>query len=59
MISLRHVQIMKRGNLESFDPPTRGHLDVMRRASLIVDELHVMIGVNPRRAAASFRSPRA
>ena len=46
---------MKRGiDAGSFDPPTRGHLDVMRRASLIVDELHVMIGVNPKKSGGFF-----
>jgi len=46
---------MKRGIYAgSFDPPTRGHLDVMRRASLIVDELHVMIGVNPKKSGGFF-----
>ena len=46
---------MKRGIYAgSFDPPTRGHLDVMRRASLIVDELHVMIGVNPKKIGGFF-----
>jgi cytidyltransferase-like protein len=37
---------MKRGIYAgSFDPTTRGHLDVIRRQPL-VDELHIMIGVN-------------
>lgn len=40
---------MKRGNYAgSFDPTTRGHLDVIRRACLIVDGLHIMIGANPK-----------
>ena len=48
-------KIMKRGIYAgSFDPATRGHLDVMRRASLIVDELHVMIGVNPKKSGGLF-----
>src|SRR5215468_11034805 len=38
----------------SFDPMTLGHLDVIRRASLIVDELHVMIGVNPKKSGGGF-----
>lgn len=46
---------MKRGIYAgSFDPVTRGHLDVIRRASLIVDELHVMIGVNPKKTGGFF-----
>jgi pantetheine-phosphate adenylyltransferase len=46
---------MKRGIYAgSFDPVTRGHLDVIRRASLIVDELHVMIGVNPKKSGGFF-----
>jgi pantetheine-phosphate adenylyltransferase len=46
---------MKRGIYAgSFDPTTRGHLDVIRRASLIVDELHIMIGVNPKKSSGFF-----
>jgi len=46
---------MKRGIYAgSFDPTTRGHLDIIRRASLIVDELHVMIGVNPKKSSGFF-----
>jgi pantetheine-phosphate adenylyltransferase len=46
---------MKRGIYAgSFDPATRGHLDVIRRASLIVDELHIMIGVNPKKSSGLF-----
>lgn len=46
---------MKRGIYAgSFDPTTRGHLDVIRRASLIVDELHIMIGVNPKKTTGLF-----
>ena len=33
----------------SFDPPTRGHLDVIRRAARLLDRLHVSIGVHPTR----------
>jgi pantetheine-phosphate adenylyltransferase len=46
---------MKRGIYAgSFDPITRGHLDVIRRACLIVDELHIMIGVNPKKSSGLF-----
>jgi pantetheine-phosphate adenylyltransferase len=46
---------MKRGIYAgSFDPTTRGHLDVIRRASLIVDQLHIMIGVNPKKSSGFF-----
>lgn len=31
----------------SFDPFTLGHLDIARRASLVMDELIIAIGVNP------------
>ena len=48
-------QNMKRGIYAgSFDPITCGHLDVIRRACLIVDELHVMIGVNPKKENGLF-----
>jgi pantetheine-phosphate adenylyltransferase len=33
----------------SFDPPTRGHLDLIRRASSLVGRLLVAIGVHPTR----------
>src|SRR6187402_171836 len=47
--------MMKRGIYAgSFDPVTRGHLDVIRRASLIVDQLHIMIGVNPKKSSGFF-----
>lgn len=35
----------------SFDPPTLGHLDVIRRAAGLYDELHVLIVHNPDKAA--------
>lgn len=35
----------------SFDPPTLGHLDVIRRASKLYDELHVLIVHNPGKEA--------
>lgn len=35
----------------SFDPPTLGHLDVIRRASRLYDELHVLIVHNPDKEA--------
>ncbi len=31
----------------SFDPPTNGHLDVIRRALMLVDELVIAIGTHP------------
>lgn len=31
----------------SFDPPTLGHLDIIRRAAVIFDKLFVVIAVNP------------
>ena len=35
----------------SFDPVTRGHLDVIERASGIFDELHVLVVHNPGKTA--------
>lgn len=35
----------------AFDPITNGHLDIIRRASRIVDDLIVAIGRNPEKAA--------
>ncbi|ALJ20117.1 pantetheine-phosphate adenylyltransferase [Microbacterium sp. No. 7] len=35
----------------SFDPPTLGHLDVIRRAASLYDELHVLIVHNPGKEA--------
>jgi pantetheine-phosphate adenylyltransferase len=34
----------------SFDPPTNGHLDIMRRAAVIFDQLEVVIADNPRKS---------
>lgn len=34
----------------SFDPPTLGHLDVIRRAAALYDELHVVVVHNPDKA---------
>ena len=35
----------------SFDPPTRGHLDVIRRAARLYDQLHVVVVHNPGKEA--------
>ena len=35
----------------SFDPPTLGHLDVIRRAASLYDELHVLVIHNPDKQA--------
>lgn len=35
----------------SFDPVTRGHLDVIERAAGLVDELHVLVVHNPDKSA--------
>ena len=32
----------------SFDPPTNGHLDIMKRAAGIFDQMEVVIADNPR-----------
>ncbi len=34
----------------SFDPPHLGHLDLIRRAALVVDRLVVAVAVNPHKA---------
>ena len=34
----------------SFDPPTNGHLDIMRRASVLFDRVEIVIAVNPRKS---------
>lgn len=33
----------------SFDPPTLGHVDIIRRALGIFDELHILVSVNPNK----------
>jgi len=33
----------------SFDPPTNGHLDIMKRAACIFDQLEVVIADNPNK----------
>lgn len=35
----------------SFDPPTLGHLDVIRRASRLYDQVHVLVVHNPGKEA--------
>ncbi|MGP3536441.1 pantetheine-phosphate adenylyltransferase [Microbacterium sp. RD1] len=35
----------------SFDPPTLGHLDVIRRAASLYDQLHVLVVHNPGKEA--------
>ncbi|MCR2814380.1 pantetheine-phosphate adenylyltransferase [Microbacterium jiangjiandongii] len=35
----------------SFDPPTLGHLDVIRRAAALYDRLHVLVVHNPAKEA--------
>ena len=35
----------------SFDPPTLGHLDVIRRAAGLYDQLHVLVVHNPGKEA--------
>ncbi len=38
----------------TFDPPTRGHLDIIERASPLCDHLIIGIGQNPAKEAAIF-----
>ncbi len=33
----------------SFDPPTNGHLDIMRRAARLFDAMDIVIAVNPNK----------
>lgn len=35
----------------SFDPVTNGHLDIIKRAAFLYDELHVVIGKNPSKTS--------
>lgn len=35
----------------SFDPPTLGHLDVIRRSAALYDEIHVLVVHNPDKEA--------
>jgi len=35
----------------SFDPLTLGHLDIARRVSALFEELHLVVAVNPKKAA--------
>lgn len=35
----------------SFDPCTIGHVDIVERALRLVDTLHIVIGVNPRKSS--------
>jgi len=34
----------------TFDPPTNGHLNILRRASRLFDAVHVVIAVNPEKS---------
>ena len=43
----------------TFDPVTRGHLDIIRRASSIFDELIVGVGNNPSKKTAFTLRERA
>ena len=33
----------------TFDPPTNGHLDIIRRTARIFDELHIVVANNPNK----------
>lgn len=33
----------------SFDPISNGHLDIIKRASLLVDKLYVLVSINPKK----------
>ncbi len=38
----------------SFDPITLGHIDVIRQALAVFDELHIGVGINPRKTNYRF-----
>jgi pantetheine-phosphate adenylyltransferase len=38
----------------TFDPPTLGHLDIIRRAASIFDYLYVAVGRNSAKSTESF-----
>ena len=38
----------------TFDPITLGHLDIIRRASALVDQLEVVIMRNPNKSNSDF-----
>lgn len=42
----------------SFDPVTFGHLDVVTKAADLVDELHVLVAVNPKKMTWFTRDER-
>lgn len=42
----------------SFDPVTFGHLDVVTKAADLVDELHVLVAVNPKKTTWFTREER-
>jgi pantetheine-phosphate adenylyltransferase len=35
----------------SFDPPTYGHLNIIERARVFFDEIHVVIAINPNKSS--------
>ena len=39
----------------SFDPVTKGHLDIIRRAASLFDEVIVLVSINPPRPTPPFR----
>ncbi len=38
----------------SFDPPTKGHLDIIRRACILCDTLYIGIGINAEKKETLF-----
>lgn len=38
----------------SFDPFTNGHLDIVKKASALFDEVYVVIGINAKKHAAQM-----
>lgn len=51
------VKIMKKALLTgSFDPPTHGHLSIIKRAARLCDKLYVGIAINPAKIETSLLS---
>lgn len=43
---------------ETFDPPTKGHLNIIERASALFDKVIVAIGIDPEKTAAFTKEER-
>ncbi len=55
IVNLRRLHPMRKGLFPgSFDPPSQGHLDIIKRASHICDKLYVAIAKNPAKHTSLF-----